>query len=256
MKPTYDVRAELAKLRDKMGSSEIGGAGDTSVQLEALLDRGVATSADLVSVARSPSDALSGIAIWALGRIDVPDVAGTLLDVLASDRREVWMESAVSLSLTASAPEVARLLALLDIAREADRREAIVYALAFIADEDVDHAAVADRLARLVAATDEDPAVRGQAAEGVGSLLQFSPRRSPARMRAVAALHAALGDESPIVRFWSVFGLELLEATEHLETLRSMVGDEGMVPGWWTVGEEARDAIMSLEGGEPPDRIP
>ena len=95
--------------------------------------------------------------------------------------------------------------------------------------------------------------LRGQAAEAVGEQLQFSSDEETSE-EAVDLLTRMLSDESPVVRFWSAFALGKLGATSALPALRQLAADEALVAGWWTVGEEASDAIDVIEGRTPPPR--
>ena len=97
--------------------------------------------------------------------------------------------------------------------------------------------------------------VRGQAAEAVAEQLEFSDHLDPARLDAETSLTDMLNDPSAQVRFWCAFGLGKLQTTAALPTLRALTVDTTSVPGWWTVGEEASDAINTIEGRQPPERI-
>ena len=96
-------------------------------------------------------------------------------------------------------------------------------------------------------------AVRAQAPEGIGA--QMGAKQSALRRRAAYALIRQLRDPAPEVRFWSAFGLRLLGAKEARHPLRALRTDTALVPGWWTVGSEASDALDSIEGRAPPFRI-
>ena len=97
--------------------------------------------------------------------------------------------------------------------------------------------------------------VRGQVAEAVGEQLQFS---GDAHMRATAVdlLTEALSDGSALVRFWSAFALGKPSATSAVPALRQLVADQTLVARWWTISEEASDAIDVIEGRAPPSRQP
>ena len=107
-----------------------------------------------------------------------------------------------------------------------------------------------------VLADGERPAeLRGQVAETVADQLEFSENTDPLRHRAEATLLQLLDDASPIVRFWAAFGLGKLRTRAALPALQALTGDETPVPRWWTVGEEAADAIEWIEGRVPPERV-
>lgn len=98
-------------------------------------------------------------------------------------------------------------------------------------------------------------AVRGQVAEAVAEQLAFSRGVDPLRRAAETRLIETLTDASSEVRFWSAFALGTLRTRRALPQLRTLTGDETPLPGWWTVGEEAADAIDRIDGREPPDRL-
>jgi len=57
-----------------------------------------------------------------------------------------------------------------------------------------------------------------------------------------------------MVRFWSAFALGKLRSRRAVAHLRDLLTDATGVPGWWSVGEEAFDAIEVIEGRTPPER--
>ena len=95
--------------------------------------------------------------------------------------------------------------------------------------------------------------VRGSAAEALGQLL---PRKQRALRRVVVArLIPRLRDDAPEVRFWTAFVLGTLRAKAARSELRRLVLDRTLVPGWWSVGDEAVDALSAMSGAEIPDRM-
>lgn len=103
----------------------------------------------------------------------------------------------------------------------------------------------------------EEPKVRGQAAEGIGSILELTDGRRRQFKRATRALIGGLRDESPEIRFWCAYALGVMRAKAALEELRRVAAtDTAMCPRWWRVADEAADAITSIEGGSPPERTP
>ncbi len=98
-------------------------------------------------------------------------------------------------------------------------------------------------------------AVRGQTAEAVAELLEFADHLDPLRGIAAGLFIDMLNDLSPDVRFWCAFALGKMRATPAIPFLRELTIDVTSVPGWWTVGEEAADAMDSIEGREPADRV-
>ena len=97
-----------------------------------------------------------------------------------------------------------------------------------------------------------DGAIRAQAPEGIG--VRVPDKQRALRRIAVTSLRRHLRDACPEARFWSAFGLALLGAREARHDLRLLRRDRTVVAGWWTVGEEASDALDTIEGRDPPDR--
>jgi HEAT repeat protein len=125
-------------------------------------------------------------------------------------------------------------------------RCAATYALAHMRDDDA-----AKTLAKLVRDRDEDPTIRGQAAEGLDYIgREDGPHR---RLAARTALRA-LDDPSPIVRFWCAFALGAMPYPPAIPALRRLRRDNAVCPGWWRVGDEAAAAVAHMEGRPTPER--
>lgn len=163
-----------------------------------------------------------------------------------------WAKELVAAPLTA---EVARPLVGILRSRGDARAEMAAWALGFgeLAPESRQDGL--DALLDVMIDESRSDRVRGQVAEAVGEQLQFS-RDAHMRARAVDVLTGTLSDGSALVRFWSAFALGKLGATSALPTLRQLVGDQTLVPGWWTVGEEVSDAIDVIAGRTPPSPEP
>ncbi len=111
-------------------------------------------------------------------------------------------------------------------------------------------------IARLLDIVDDAtrlPSIRGHAAEGVGNLLAYT-KRATLRRHATLRLVEHLTDDAPEVRFWTAFSLGQLRARYARSALAALVGDDEVLPGWWSVGEEAADALDTIAGREPPSR--
>ena len=96
--------------------------------------------------------------------------------------------------------------------------------------------------------------VRAHATEAVAEQLRFSDSTDRDHQATESEMMALLSDASPAVRFWSAFTLGQLRTTAAVPLLRALTDDGTVVPGWWSVGEEASDAIDIIEGREPPER--
>ena len=130
--------------------------------------------------------------------------------------------------------------------------EAALYGLTFVKLQRRNSDRIVRSLIEILNDKQLDAAVRAQAPEGIG--VHIRPKRRALRRVAVTALRRQLRDESPEVRFWSTFGLAMLNAREACCDLRFLQADNAVVSGWWTVGDEASDALDLIERRDPPDR--
>jgi HEAT repeat protein len=113
-----------------------------------------------------------------------------------------------------------------------------------------------NRLLRIYQDSREAPEIRGQAAEALTGRVDY--RESPGRMRrrdalARQAFLRGLDDPEAEVRLWSIFALANRENGWLVSRLESMTSDAALVPGMYTVGQEARWAIRWIRGEEHID---
>lgn len=115
------------------------------------------------------------------------------------------------------------------------------------------------RAARVLLGVLEDksasPALRGQAAEGIGTCLEKHALLPTFAARVEAALSRGLDDASAEVRFWCVFAsgqLELRSLRPKLEALRDH--DTAPCPQFWRVCDEAADVLTFFDTGDWPER--
>jgi hypothetical protein len=102
----------------------------------------------------------------------------------------------------------------------------------------------------------ESALVRGQAIQGIGNTLQFAPPGKQ-RQRVIPRLLGWLRDPAHEVRFWSVYAVGVLHATEARSILEELARtDEAMFENWWRVRDEAEDALASWDLGGWPERDP
>jgi len=162
-----------------------------------------------------------------------------------------WAKALVAIPLTEDTT-----LDLIDLVRDgaAGRAQMSAWALGF--GDIPGHLAqrALEALLEMLGETGRPGVVRGHAAEAIAERLQFSDPLDPVRKVAELRFLDLLNDASPAVRFWSAFGLGKLRTTAAVPALRMLSSDDTPVIGWWTVGEEAADAIDLIEGREPPDR--
>ena len=131
-------------------------------------------------------------------------------------------------------------------------REAAAYALSWYQDLKAVESLV-------VCATDpgEQDSVKGQALEGMAVHLAHVSARSGLRQKAQKLMLGLLNSPSPILRFWSCFGLGQLGCKRAIPRLRKISAtDAEICPGWWYVREEAQDALDWIAGRPGQDRIP
>jgi HEAT repeat protein len=124
-------------------------------------------------------------------------------------------------------------------------RESAAYVLSFAWN----HHWTARPLLALYKKPGEHPLVRAQAAEGLANKYDLVRPWKSGYLPAMKSLLVGLRDASPQVRFWSAFALGNMRAREALPELRRLAAtDREICPGWWTVGEEATDAIVTVTG--------
>ncbi len=212
---------------------------------------GLNSISDLARAAEQSRGNAAAFYIWLLGRCGGPRAERALLQVLQGLRRSLWLQAGASLSLVGTARSARALMEIALHAREPERREAAAYALGHVAAGSETQAVIK----ALVKVLDNDPVprVRGQAAESVTQLLRL--RRGKRRATAESALIQHLHDDAADVRFWCAYAVGELRSTAAIPSLRRLTRDRTVVPRWWAVGTEARDALTVIRGGSWPDRI-
>jgi HEAT repeat protein len=187
---------------------------------------------------------LAMTACWLFGNIGNNRDADELINILAGDRHDLWMQAATSLSLIATAKHLQPLLSLLATSTNLDRRSSIVYALSFLPVAPVGKWIAV--LTEIAADRTEPPAIRGQALEGLGNKLSSE---IPANIseRAISVIIRSLDDAEPEVRFWACFAVGALKLTAALPRLQILAKtDRAIVPSWQSVSAEAEDTIKRL----------
>lgn len=112
-------------------------------------------------------------------------------------------------------------------------------------------------LLECAADAEEQEDVRGEAIEGLAKHLNEDPVGADLRTKAEDLMIDLLRSPSPVLRFWSCFGLGTLgcpRAVPHLREVSQKDPDE--CPGWWYIREEAEDALEWIAGRPGQDRIP
>jgi hypothetical protein len=81
------------------------------------------------------------------------------------------------------------------------------------------------------------------------------PAPPPRWARAIAALGRGLTDPSAEVRFWCVYALGMMKATETRTDIERLAAtDDAICPNTWRVCHEAADVITYWTDGKWPDR--
>jgi HEAT repeat protein len=219
---------------------------------------------ELILLLQSKNRALAAAACIALGRTGRKIHAPLLLSVLSGKRRSLWRPAARGLSMLESKRALQALIRLLlDRSRPAGQRTAAAYALAFTWSGLADPryaGPIGEAIASVMVDSSASPSLRGQVAEGCAYL--YGPCAGgtpPDRLiyeRAGQILIAALGDSSAEVRFWSAFALGSMRCRAGLPALRKLARtDKAYFGSWWTVGEEASDAVRRINGKPVPFRV-
>lgn len=144
--------------------------------------------------------------------------------------------------------EILRLIAL-TASDDADERRLAIHVLGAVTPRRPStRRAVTLTLLGLLADAAEDPGVRGDAAEQ----LAFQPGTGALRRDVIALLLAGLYDAAPEVRFWCAYALATLRVRRAIPRLRELLRDEAHIAQFWSVGEEAAWAIMTIIHGSWP----
>ncbi|MES2641749.1 MAG: HEAT repeat domain-containing protein [Myxococcota bacterium] len=220
--------------------------------LRALLGLDVRTERDLLRALAAPWGEHSPAACLIAGRTGNPTFARPLLRLLVQEEAsERLVEVAKALSRTAHTGLISSISVVLSSNPREERRWAAAIVLSYMSDD-----TCIKPLARRLDDSHESAGVRGQAAEGLGSTYMCGPDRRNRRMRlAESSLLRNLRDPSAEVRFWCCYGLGALRSRKARGVLAHLARtDTGVVPGWWSVAEEATDAVTKIDGGEPEGR--
>ncbi|MDG2615975.1 hypothetical protein P7L53_06920 [Thermoleptolyngbya sichuanensis XZ-Cy5] len=190
-------------------------------------------------------------ACWLLGKIGDDQDADAIADVLAGQRSELWVQAAASLSSIMTQRHLGPLLSILETSFDPAQRESVVYALSFQSDSKITPQVIRV-LTDVATHRGEAPSVRAQALEGLGNqlsqeLLTLHQELLTLYQEAVNAILTALDDSEAVIRFWACFAAGCLKSKEALSKLQFLAqNDKTFVDGWWTVSQEAEDAIALI----------
>lgn len=174
-----------------------------------------------------------------------------LLENLERGNASEAFEAAKSLSTLPRLP-VKRIIEALNDAKDVPNRVAVVYTLSWLRRKD--NREVLQALINIAGDAGENPAVRGQAFEGLG--VQRSSQRHKSWRDIERVILAGLRDREVEVRFWACYAagsLRMKSALPQLQELKE--NDSALYPNWWRLSEEAADAIEWIFGRSTEARM-
>jgi len=216
-----------------------------------LAERGMASEKAMYEKLSGASKRFRLLGITLIEKRGLISAIPLLAALLEDEEEEVQMAAASALATIGGRAALLVLAGMLEMERRPTVRQAAVHALAFLFEEEA-----VGLLLAVLQNVSESPGTRGIAAEGIANILEHSDPRGKSHKQAVPVLIKVLEDESAKVRFWASFALGRLKAHEAIPHLRRLADtDKAVCRGWWSVAREAEDALLAIQGGEPPDRI-
>ena len=220
--------------------------------LSALTQAGVREVGDIQSRFERLEQENRVTATWLLGTLGDKRAVPKLLEIMQHDvALAVRGQAARELSVLGGKRAIKGLIRLVEDPNQSeDIRCNAGYALAFLSEEGID----VEVFRRVLADAHNPPDVRAQAAEGLAYHLNGLDRRRRAWRRCIDTLITHLTDPDVEVRFYCVFALGSQYARKALPHLRTLAISDKTVSRsmGWTVQDEARDAIFSIEHGAWP----
>lgn len=206
---------------------------------ETLLQSGEAFCNLLLALLRDPkaSPELRSEACWLLNVLDETRAIPVLIKIVQDRHVEPQLRRAATQALGSLRSKRA-VLPLIEILLDGDDDE-WVRRLATHSLGRLDDPRGKDALFRVVKDSNVPEGIRGDATEALTSFQD---------VRSVPTLVEQLRDPSPEVRFWAVFSLGQLADTDVIPELERIIAeDDAVVPGWWSLRKEARDAIQTIK---------
>jgi HEAT repeat protein len=151
-------------------------------------------------------------------------------------------EAAIALSQLRAKASVRPLIRALSKGAAAGNRSSAAWTLGTLRTK-----AALSALLKVLTKRDESPQVRAEAADALGGV---------GDRKAFPELVEALGDPEPQVRFWAAYALGNLGDRRAIPHLKRLLSDTTVVPGWWSIGKEAADAIETITTNNPDDSHP
>ncbi|AKG20511.1 HEAT repeat domain-containing protein [Calothrix sp. 336/3] len=187
------------------------------------------------------------IAVWLMGKVGNDDDADTLMGVLSSQSRELWMHAATALSLIATTKHLTGLFEILTRGVDVSQRESAAYTVSFLTNCQINPELI-QVLTEIAGNKNEPPSLRSQALEGLGNKLSED---IPTNLydSAVQVMLESLDDLAAEVRFWGCFAVGAVVVEQALPKLQRLAQtDHTIIPGWWSVAKEAADSISLIQG--------
>lgn len=180
-------------------------------------------------------------ACWIAGRLGNLRAVKALLVALGAQEPELRAQAAISLGELQSKEGIPFLLTCMLNDPDIEVRTSATYGLGLFFEDRTEPAQeqVTQTLISVLSNERESPKVRGQAAEALANRGDH---------QALFPLQTALDDASVEVRFWAVFALGQLGDPYALTALERVAAtDQAVLPGWWSISKEARDAIQQIQ---------
>jgi hypothetical protein len=171
---------------------------------------------------------------------------------IQSDDPTVAYEAAKTLPDSRPRP-VKQLLAIMFTGTSAHSREAAAYALSWMSSPR--HDKIYPALLTIAGDRRQPETLRGQAFEGIA--YHRLSRRHHLWPQSLRVIRAGLADASGHVVFWACFAAGTLFARELLPPLKRLRDtDRRIERNWWSIADEASDAISAIQGLSSPFRTP
>lgn len=181
-----------------------------------------------------------------------PSSALSLVRDIQSGDPMVAYEAAKKLPDSRPRP-VKELLGIMFTGTAAHSRDAAAYALSWMSRPR--HDEIYPALLHIAGDRRQPETLRGQAFEGIA--YHRPSRRHHLWSQSLKAIRVGLADASTHVVFWACFAAGQLFARELLPTLKRLRDTDSRIePGWWSIADEASDAISAIHGLPSPDRTP
>jgi HEAT repeat protein len=212
---------------------------ETQLGVDKILQIGVNSYEDLLAILRdgSQDSDLHQTVCWVLCRLKDPSASSALLAALTDQDLTLRRAAAQALGDLRIEEAIHPLSVALLEDEATEVRAFAAYSLGYLSSQDT-----VEPLLIALKNQNEDPGVRGHAAEGLA-------HKENAQI--VPALIGALRDNSAEVRFWAAFALGQRGDPRALPELEQLVAtDKAVVPGWWAVSKEAADAIEIIQSSQ------